>query len=132
MSLSNQEIFAAASNAAIKAYREAEPVPMIVGEAASLFGNELKPGGKQYYVADGVCGFAWVKISPARGPFVSYLKKEGIGSKDSYEGGYRLSSYDCVPGDHGQSMQRKEAACSAFVAVLKDNGINAYMGSRMD
>jgi hypothetical protein len=82
--------------------------------------------------ADGYpCGFAWVNIRPARGEFVSYLKKNGIGRTDSYEGGYRLSSYE-VCNFNGQNIDVKEAGCNAFVAVLRANGIKAYVGSRMD
>ena len=31
-----------------------------------------------------------------------------------------------------QSMERKEAACQAYAAVLTEAGIPAYMTSRMD
>ena len=42
--------------------------------------------GQTYDVAEGMCGFAWVNISPARGKFVNYLKKLGKGHK----------SYSCL------------------------------------
>ena len=37
-----------------------------------------------YYVADGMCGFAWINIKPARGKFVKFLKDNNIGRKDSF------------------------------------------------
>ena len=43
--------------------------------------------GQVFDVAEGMCGFAWVNISPARGKFVNYLKKLGKGHK-SYYGGW--------------------------------------------
>ena len=45
------------------------------------------------------CGFANVSIHPARGRFVSFMKKADIGSK-GYQGGYRISYYDIMPQDH--------------------------------
>ena len=80
------------------------------------------------------CGFAWVKIRPARGKLVNYLKSIGVGGTDSYAGGYRVSSYDICsqPGSWAQQMDIKYAGCSAFAEVLRDHGVNAYADSRMD
>ena len=36
------------------------------------------------------CGFANVSIHPARGRFVSFMKKAGVGD-NGYRGGYRIS-----------------------------------------
>ena len=81
------------------------------------------------------CGFANVSIHPARGRFVSFMKKADIGSK-GYQGGYRISYYDIMPKDHEyrgtQSMDIKEEGCSAFADALKKYGIEAYMESRAD
>ena len=74
------------------------------------------------------CGFAWVNISPARGPMVTYLKSKGIGRK-AYGGGYDVWN----PGqNHTQAMTIKEEGARAFAKVLREFGVNAYMGSRMD
>ena len=78
-------------------------------------------------MSDGVCGFAWVNIKPARGKFVKYLKDNNIGRKDSYYGGYTV----WVRG-FGQSLARKESYARAFADVLTTNGIKAYAMSRMD
>lgn len=130
----NNEIalYEMACNAASEAWKACRPIPMIVGQAKGLFGNEIVPGTEEF-VADGVCGFAWVRIKPARGPFVKFLKTNNIGRKDVYAGGWSISSSGTLNfPDYTQSMQRKEAACNAFVRVLRDNGVNAWMESRMD
>jgi len=102
------------------------PTPMLVYESVGLTDTPLK-GGKQWVVEGGVCGFAWVNIKPARGGFVKYLKAQGIGRLDSYQGGWTI-----WVGDYGQSMERKHAYAAGFVQVLKRHGINAGAYSRMD
>ena len=81
------------------------------------------------------CGFANVSIHPARGRFVSFMKKADIGS-NGYKGGWRISYYDIMPKDHEyrgtQSMDIKEEGCSAFAKALEKYGITAYMESRAD
>ena len=79
------------------------------------------------------CGFANVKVYPARGRFVSFMKKADIGSS-GYKGGWRISYYDIMPNDHEyrgtQSMDIKEEGCRAFADALKKYGITAYTESR--
>ena len=81
------------------------------------------------------CGFANVSIHPARGRFVSFMKKADIGSL-GYGGGYRISYYDIMPQDHQyrstQSMSIKEEACEAFRDELKKYGMTVYAESRAD
>ena len=81
------------------------------------------------------CGFANVSIHPARGRFVSFMKKAGIGSK-GYGGGYRISYYDIMPQDHQyrmtQSLDIKEIACEAFRDELRKYGLTVYAESRAD
>ena len=79
-----------------------------------------------HIVDDGVCGFGYVRITPARGKFVQWLKFSNIGYK-AYEGGYLIPIHD-----HNQSYQRKEAHSIAFAKVLTEHGINAQPESRMD
>lgn len=103
------------------------PVPMVVGSAKSLFGNEMDPNKPVYHVPDGVCGFAWVEIHPARGAVVSYMKKNRIGCP-----GYPKGWSVWVSG-YGQSMQKKEAYAGAYAKVLRDDGgLDARCVSRMD
>ena len=81
------------------------------------------------------CGFAKVSIRPARGRFVSFMKKADVGSK-GYGGGYRISYYDIMPKDHPyshtQSMSIKEEACEAFRDELRKYGLTVYAESRAD
>lgn len=126
------ELYETARNAASEAWKACKPIPMIVGQAKGLFGNEIVPGTEEF-VADGVCGFAWVRIKPARGPFVKFLEANKIGRRDEYAGGWYIPSYQTLNfNDMSQSMQRKEAACDAFADVLYRNGVNAWSESRMD
>ena len=81
------------------------------------------------------CGFANVSIHPARGSFVSFMKKASIGDS-GFRGGYRISYYDIMPKDHQyrhtQSMDIKEVACDAFKDELKKYGLTVYSESRAD
>lgn len=80
------------------------------------------------------CGFANVRVRPARGKFVQFLKAEGIGS-NGWNGGYSVSYYDMMrnqPYGHTQSMDIKEHGCDAFAEVLRKHGMDAHMESRAD
>lgn len=74
------------------------------------------------------CGFAWVKITPARGPFVKALKEMGAG-RTSYEGGFQVWN---PSGNTTRWMDAKYAGAKAFADVLKRHGVNCYAASRMD
>ena len=100
---------------------------MVVGTPTTPLGDDIDYSKDTYYVADGMCGFAWINIKPARGKFVKYLKDNNIGRKDSYYGGWTI----WVSG-FGQSVDRKSAYARAFAKVLGDNGITAYNMSRLD
>lgn len=114
----------AAGQAAAEA---AIPTPMIVGTPTTPLGNDIDFKKQTYFVSEGACGFAWVKIFPARGKFVNYLKAIGVGSTNGYEGGY-----DIWVSAYGQSITRKEAYAGAFAKVLAQYGIKAYGQSRLD
>ena len=79
------------------------------------------------------CGFANVSIHPAKGKFVSFMKKANIG--DTYKG-YRISYYDIMPPDHQyartQSLDIKEIATEAFRDELRKYGLTVYAESRAD
>lgn len=105
----------------------ATPVPMMVGEAVSLFSNEIDRSKPVHVVPDGVCGFAWVNIKDGRKPFAKWLVKQGHASKDSYYGGVSV-----WVGAYNQSMQRKEAYAYTFANVLQKHGIDCHGMSRMD
>ena len=80
------------------------------------------------------CGFAWVRIKPARGKFVEYLKsleeKTGrIGYTDTYEGGFVVYNPSQNP---TQAMYVKAAGANAFRDVLIANGIRCTAETRVD
>ena len=81
------------------------------------------------------CGFANVSIHPARGKFISFMKKADIGD-NGYRGGYRISYYDIMPQDHQyartQSLDIKEVATEAFRDELRKYGLTVYAESRAD
>lgn len=113
-----KRIYDEASAAGRKAGDSAYVRPMVVTNRET---NE------SYYIEDGVCGFAEVHITEARGAFVSWCKENDLGWK-AYGSGYDLK----IDGGYNQSLQRKEAFCSAFAAVLNSYGIDCRMTSRMD
>ena len=120
-------VYADAHAAGMAAGNGCTPTPMVVGQPTTPLGNDIDYEKDTYYVEDGVCGFAWINIKPARGAFVKYLKQNGIGRKDEYYGGYTV----WVSG-FGQSLARKEAYARAFAKHLEQNGITAISMSRMD
>jgi hypothetical protein len=113
----------AAGQAAIAACR---PTPMIVGDAKGLFSNEIDYSRPTYYVEDGVCGLAWVEIRPSRGGIATWMKENGYGRYDDYRRCHYMSARE-----NSQSMQKKEAYCHAFAAVMREAGIDCYTASRM-
>ena len=77
-------IYTEAHALGIKAGNECSPTPMVVGTPSTPLGDDIDYSKDTYYVSDGVCGFAWVNIKPARGGFVKYLQEQDIGRKASY------------------------------------------------
>ena len=121
------EIYREAYAAGLKAGHEVQVTPMVVGTETTPFSNIIDNTKQTYFIEGGVCGFAWVKIRPARGKFVQFLKDKDLGYQNSYEGGYDLSCRE-----FGQSLTRKEAFVNAFAEVLRNYGIDAYGQSRID
>lgn len=119
-------LYAKADAAGKAAATACVPTPMVVGSPTTLLGNDIDPNKPTYYVADGVCGFAWIKLK-GNTPFGRWTKKKGL-AKPAYPNGLSIwvSAY-------GQSMARKEAYARAFAKVLNENGVSdAYADSRMD
>ncbi len=117
-------IYKEAYAAGLQAGKEVGVPKFIVGDAIGL-SNEIDYS-KKTYVLEGLCGFAWVNVSPARGAFVNYLKSIDAGHK-GYYGGYEIWIRE-----FGQSVDRKSAFAGAFAKVLNSYGINASAGSRLD
>ena len=119
------EIYQAAQQAGYQAVQAAAIAPMIVQQRANPLDDSSRLQ-REYYVSDGVCGFASVIVKPANCKFAKFLKEKGLGRKHYY-GGLSMSVQD-----FNQSLQKKEAFAHAFAKVLNDNGITAYTESRMD
>lgn len=111
-----QEVIDKAYAAGIEAGKNARPIPMYV----------IDQGIPIDRIDDGACGFAWVTVTPATSSFAIWAKKQGI-MRRAYGGGvmYWVSSF-------GQSVDRKSAFAGAFAKVLRENGINAFAGDRLD
>jgi len=122
MSAFFHSLFAAASEAGLLASAKAVPTPMYVIESDVITGAPLE---RSYYVSEGVCGFAWVKIK-GNTPFGRWAKKMGY-ARPAYGGG--LMIYCPL---NTQSYDRKTAWGNAFAKVLMDAGIFAYCDSRLD
>ena len=116
-------VYAKARAAGLVAGGAVRPAPMVVSEA-SLFGGPV-PGGKNWYVPEGACGFAWVSFK-GNSEFGRWAKKAGVASK-GYPSGLRI-----WVGEFNQSVDRKAACAEAIAKVLNENGISAYADSRMD
>tara|TARA_Y100000310_G_scaffold345706_1_gene468550 strand:+ start:3597 stop:3968 length:372 start_codon:yes stop_codon:yes gene_type:complete len=112
-----EKLWEDADEAGRAAVRTAHIQPMTVKSATS---------GETWFVPDGPCGFAWVKVVPGNSRFAKWMKDNGLGRK-AWDGGvdYWISKY-------GQSMQKKAIYASAFANVLSAAGIRAYPESRMD
>lgn len=122
MSAFFNSLFAGASEVALEAAAKAVPTPMTVVESDLLTGA---PSGRSYYVSEGLCGFAWVKIK-GNTPFGRWAKKMGY-ARPAYGGGLMIWCPLAT-----QSYDRKTAWASAFAKVLTDAGIFAYCDSRLD
>lgn len=109
--------------------------PSVLWTEACIAAKKAVEDYVQNYGEPMYCGFANVKIKPARGKFVSLLKKCGVGMA-GWNGGYSVSYYDIMD-DHQysftQSMDLKEIACEAFAKHLIANGMSGItVESRAD
>ena len=127
--LRHQEIITEAAHAAQLAYDNCEPAAMLVYETVGL-SDMPKENGKAWIVAEGVCGFAWLVVTPATSSFARWLAKKDIGYKH-YKGGWTIHANDLVP-NANQSYERKLAAMTAAAAVLRTHDIACYVDSRLD
>lgn len=122
-----QELWEAAEAKAFAAGDAAVPTPMVVGEPTTFLGSDVDFSKKTYFVSEGVCGFAWVKVTPGTSSFARWLVKTGKSRGRAYGGGV-----DIWISHYGQSMQRKEAFARAMADAFREAGITAYAQSRMD
>jgi hypothetical protein len=103
-----------AHEAGLKAAEVARPTPMTVVSWS-----------KEYYVPDGVCGFAGVVVRPATSSFARWAKKNVPRVYNHYYGGLYIPSALLT-----QSMARNEAYSRAYAEVLRENGVEARMHSQ--
>lgn len=122
-----------ASAAGYAAVKSKQVIPMVVGHETSFMSGVIDETKPTYYVEDGVCGFSWVSVKPENKGNTRLGKAERAALEAA---GFRKNDYEkCYQlwiSDFNQSMQKKEAYADAFAKVLRENGIRAYSGSRMD
>ena len=125
MKFNPAELYDAAHRAGNAAVANAQIIPMIVTGRANPLDDtsEIK---EQYFVDDGVCGFASVIIKPANSRMANYIKQTRRTYKNYYGG------LSMPVSEFNQSLQKKEAYAGAFAEVLRAAGIEAYVDSRMD
>lgn len=116
--LSYQEIFDQAHRAGLAAAHAAIPTPMAVVNHDRVVD----------VVADGVCGFAWVKIRPGNSRLAKAAKLI-LGARKSYTGGV-----DLWISHFNQSYTRKYAYASAFADVVREltGETSIYADGRLD
>lgn len=123
------ETFLAATRAGQAAFDAAEPEVMVVQRHANQFDPE-SPVVQEWREPEGVCGFAWVSVSPATSSFARWLIKGGFASK-AYRGGVNIR----IP-SRSQSYTRKMAYARAMADVLRASpdlsDLKIYPGGRID
>lgn len=134
-------LIAKADEAGSKAMAEikGKVAPMVVEQHANPL-NDNSPVEKAWIIEGGACGWATVRVKCTNATsrkFINELKKKGLAgdqnsfkqwTKSDYHGGF-LYSLSLIG---GQSLAYKEAYGYAFVKVLEDAGVNAYLISRLD
>jgi len=107
-----QTVFDKAVTNGRQAMVQAQPTPMVVQGHANPLDDNSKVT-KRWYVPQGVCGFAWVHVSPGNCSFARWLVKHKFARK-SYQGGVDI----WVHGG-GQSMELKQAYAKAMAETLR-------------
>lgn len=127
------EICEKADRAGNEAVETLQVVPMVVGQETELFSGKIDYSKPTYYVEDGVCGFAWVDVYPANkgNTRLGKAERKALESVGFKKDVYGKKYYKWISA-FNQSMQKKEAYASAFAKVLRENGLKAYSGSRLD
>ena len=109
-----QTLWDIAVAAGVRAFGEAQPVPMVVQQHANSFDDSSKVV-KEWNVPDGVCGMAWLVSRPGGSSFSHWVAKTQ-GSSAAYGGG----KYINLPfGRSSQSLERKTAGANAMADVLE-------------
>ena len=109
-------LVAKAHEAGLDAGFASRPTPMVVTDQVR---------NQSWLVDEGACGFAWINFK-GNTAFGRWAKKAGV-ARPAYGGGLQVWVRE-----FGQSVDRKSAYAGAYAQVLKDAGIDAYAGSRLD
>jgi hypothetical protein len=75
----------------------------------------------------GICGFAWVNVVNGRSGFARWAKSTGRARAT-----WGSRGVDVRVRAFGQSLVRKEAYAAAYAQVLREAGLEVYVGSRAD
>lgn len=119
-------LYARAHEAGDAAAQACVPVPMYVVQHAHPL-DDSSPIVKRYApIMDGICGFAWINVTPGTSSFARFLKEEDLCSPSHY-GGVMI-----WVGDYNQSYEKKSAYAAAFARVLREAGVEARSMSRLD
>jgi hypothetical protein len=111
------EVLAEAHRQGMAALQAANPQPMVVTD-----------GQHRWTVPGGPCGFAWVNIRGVR-------SNSRVGrrlTEQGFQKSYSQPGLQYWVHEGNQSMELKEAYADAFAKVLKSQGLDASVGSRMD
>ena len=111
-----QRIYQEAYEAGRQAGNGHAPQPMTVID---------KQTAQQWYVSEGMCGFAWIIVKDRK--FGNWLVKNGYGRRDSYNHGVNIWI-----SEYSQSYERKVEHARAMAHVFDKNMIRCYAGSRLD
>ena len=134
------DIYREALDAGHTALRACKPIPMVVQEHVNML-DDNSPVKQEWFVGDGVCGFAWVnfKCVGVAAQWIRCLKRNGIAGDENDRGGNITINHDSYRHcysfwvhEGNQSMQKKEVFAEAFAGVLQKHGIVCHAGSRMD
>jgi hypothetical protein len=122
-------VFMKAHSAGCRAMKEFKPTP--VSFVCCDLNDKPLPGVEEEVVEEGECGLAWIKIYPAtpkmkglENSFSWWVLKKEMGKFEEY-----TKSVNVYPPDNNQYIGRKEAYCDAFVKVLEENEIRAFVGT---
>lgn len=78
------------------------------------------------------CGFAWIVVRPARGPFIQWCKNHNPPKGHNHHAGGWCFWYSELYHSATQSISVHEAAVRAFADVLIKHGIDCHVDSRLD
>ena len=120
-----EQVWAKAEAAANAEAEACVPTPMIVGTPTTPLGDDMDPNKTIYYVPGGMCGFASIRFK-ANTAFGRWAKATERATK-SYDVGLRVPVRV-----GGQSYETKVAYANAFVSVLQENDIEAWVESNLD